>query len=67
MRDLMIAGLEGEEANRTVNGTGSGSVAQSQHTDADGSRTYDMSSKDVVHPVPHTDDSWPLWAPSLSM
>ena len=64
MRDLMITGLEGEETSRTVNGTGSGSVARSQHTDEDGTRTYDMSStsviENVVHPVPRTDDAWPL-------
>ena len=64
MRDLMITGLEGEETSRTVNGTGSGSVARSQHTDEDGTRTYDMTSmsviETVVHPVPRTDDAWPL-------
>ncbi len=63
-RDLWITGLEGEETNRTVNGTGSGSMTRSQHTDTDGTRTYDMSStsviEDVVHTVPRTDDSWPL-------
>ena len=63
-RDLMITGLKGEETTRTVNGTGSGSVTRSQHTDADGTRTYDMSStsviEDVIHPVPRTDDAWPL-------
>ncbi len=63
-RDLWITGLEGEETSRTVNGTGSGTMTRSQHTDADGARTYDMSStsviEDVVHPVPRTDDAWPL-------
>ena len=63
-RDLWITGLEGEETSRTVNGTGAGSVTRSQHTDADGTRTYDMSStsvmENVVHPVPRTDDAWPL-------
>jgi len=63
-RDLWITGLEGEETTRTVNGTGSGSVIRSQHTDADGTRTYDMSSmsviEDVIHPVPRTEDAWPL-------
>ncbi len=62
-RDLWITGLLGEETERTVNGTGSGSVTRSQHTDEDGTRTYDMTSTsvitDVVHPVPRTDDSWP--------
>ena len=63
-RDLWITGLEGEEASRTVNGTGSGSVIRSQHTDEDGTRTYDMLStsviENVVHPVPRADDAWPL-------
>ena len=63
-RDLMITGLEGEETSRTVNGTGSSSVARSRHTDKNGARTYDMSStsviENVVHPVPRTDDTWPL-------
>ena len=63
-RDLLITGLEGEETSRTVNGTGSGTVTRSQHTDEDGVRTYDMSStsviENVVHPVPRTDDAWPL-------
>ncbi len=63
-RDLMITGLEGEETTRTVNGTGSATVTGSQHSDEDGTRTYDMVSTsvidNVVHPVPRTDDSWPL-------
>jgi hypothetical protein len=63
-RDLLITGLEGEETTRTVNGTGSGSVTRSQHTDEAGTRTYDMMSTsvtdNVVHPVPRTDDAWPL-------
>jgi hypothetical protein len=64
MRDLMITGLAGEETSRTVNGTGSSTVTRSQHTDADGTRTHNMSSTsvitNVVHPVPRTDDAWPL-------
>ena len=64
LRDLVISGLEGEETSRTVNGTGSSSMTRSQHTDADGTRSYDMSStsviENVVHPVPRTDDAWPL-------
>ena len=63
-RDLWITGLEGVETTRTVNGTGSGTVSRSQHTDSTGTRTYDMTStsviEDVVHPVPRTDDAWPL-------
>ena len=64
-RDLRITGLEGEETTRTVNGTGSSNVTRSEHTDEDGTtRSYNMVSTstmvDVVHPVPRTDDSWPL-------
>ena len=63
-RDILITGLLGEETTRTVDGTGSSSVTRSQHTDEDGTRTYDMLSTstivDVVHPVPRTDESWPL-------
>ncbi len=64
-RDLLITGLEGEETTRTVNGTGSSNVTRSEHTDEDGTtRSYNMVSTstmvDVVHPVPRTDDSWPL-------
>ena len=64
MHDLVITGLLGEETERTVNGTGSATVTRSQHADEDGARTYDMSSTsvidNVVHPVPRTDDAWPL-------
>lgn len=63
-RDLWITGLLGVETQRTVNGTGSGSVTRSQHTDEAGTRTYDMTSTsvitDVIHRVPRTDDSWPV-------
>ncbi len=63
-RDIMITGLLGEESTRTVNGTGSADVTRSQHTDENGTRTYDMMSTstivDVLHPVPRTDESWPL-------
>lgn len=63
-RDLWITGLAGVETSRTVNGTGSSIVTRSQHTDEDGSRTHNMSStsviENVVHPVPRTDDAWPL-------
>ena len=50
-RDLTITGLEGEETTRTVNGTGNGSVTRSQHTDADGTRTYDMTSTSDIEDV----------------
>jgi hypothetical protein len=64
LRDLTITGLLGEETTRTVNGTGNSTVSRSRHTDADGTRTHDMTVvstwEDVVHPVPRTDDAWPL-------
>ena len=63
-RDLVISGLLAEETTRIVNGTGNGTVSRSQHTDEDGERAYDTTSmsviENVVHPVPRTDDAWPL-------
>jgi hypothetical protein len=64
-RDVMITGLLGEEEARTVNGTGSASMTRSQHADEDGTtRSYSMAGSssmvDVVHPVPRTEDAWPL-------
>ena len=63
-RELVISGLLGEETTRIVNGTGNSTVNRSQHADEDSERTYDMTSmsviEDVVHPVPRTDDAWPL-------
>lgn len=63
-RDVTVSGLEGEETERTWNGTSSTEVARSQHTDEDGTRSYDMSGvgtiKDVVRGVPRDENPWPL-------
>ena len=63
-RDVTVSGLEGEETERTWNGTSSADVTRSQHTDENGTRTYDMSGvgtiEDVVRGVPREDNPWPL-------
>lgn len=62
-REMTITGLVGEEAARTLNGTGTSEVSRSRHTD-DGDRTYEMSGSsthsDVVVPVPGSDPRYPL-------
>lgn len=63
-RDITVSGLEGQETSRTWNGTGTGTIMRSSHTDGTGSRTYDMSSSatitDVVVGVPRSQNPWPL-------
>lgn len=63
-RDVTVSGLVGEEMERTWNGTSSTAVTRSQHTDANGTRTYDMSGvgtiADVVRGVPRDVNPWPL-------
>ena len=63
-RDLTITGLLGDETSRTWNGTGSGSVQGSRHSDESGDRSYDMSSTsvitDVVRGLPRADNPYPL-------
>lgn len=63
-RDVTVSGLEGEETERTWNGTSSTEVTRSQHTDENGTRSYDMSSvgtiADVVRGVPRDVNPWPL-------
>ncbi len=63
-RDVTVSGLEGEETERTWNGTSSTDVTRSQHTDENGTRTYDMSGvgtiEDVVRGVPRDENPWPL-------
>ena len=63
-RDVTITGLEGDEVTRTANGTGSGTVSRSHHSDEHGDRSYDMSVStvmtDVVHAVPRQDNPYPL-------
>ncbi len=64
-RDVTVSGLEGEETERTWNGTSSTEVTRSQHSDENGeSRTYDMSGvgtiEGVVRGVPRAENPWPL-------
>ncbi len=63
-RDVTVLGLAGEETQRTWNGTSSTAVTRSQHTDDNGTRTYDMSGvgtiEDVVRGVPRDENPWPL-------
>jgi len=62
-RDMWVTGLEGEETERTWNGTGENSVLRSRHVDTLPARTYDMTGSstidDVVVPHPRTDAAWP--------
>ena len=63
-RDLTVSGLAGAETSRTWNGTGSGEVSRSQHSDEHGDRSYDMSSSvviaDVVRNLPRDLNPWPV-------
>ena len=63
-RDVTVSGLVDEETERKWNGTSSTEVTRSQHTDADGTRTYAMSGvgtiEDVVRGVPRAENPWPL-------
>ena len=63
-RDITITGLDGDEAARTANGTGSSTVTRSRHSDEDGDRSYDMSGTsvitDVVLAVPRDENPYPL-------
>ncbi len=63
-RDLTVSGLEGAETSRTWNGTGSGTVTGSRHTDEHGDRNYEMSSSGVIDSVvrglPRETNPWPL-------
>ena len=61
---MTITGLEGDETTRTANGTGSGTVSKSRHSDVNGDRSYEMTSTsittDVVHTVPRKENPYPL-------
>jgi hypothetical protein len=63
-RHLVVSGLTGTETTRTWNGTGSGTVSRSRHSDGGGTRTYDITYTttitNVVVPVPRRDNGWPL-------
>lgn len=63
-RSLVISGLEGEEATRQFDGTGTEDITRSRHLDDGTERTYDMTGSftydAVVVPIPGTDPRWPL-------
>jgi len=63
-REMTISGLEGAETSRTVNGSGSQAITRSNHSDENGTRTYEMfgtsSIDNVVHGVPLEDNPYPL-------
>ena len=51
-RDMTVSGLEGEETSRTWNGTGSGLISGSRHSDdSDVSREYEMTTSSLVENV----------------
>ncbi len=63
-RDMMVTGLEGEETQRTWNGTGTGDVEKSRHPEGGAERSYDMTSSavisEVVRGVPRSENPYPL-------
>lgn len=63
-RDMWVTGLEGEETERTWNGTGSDDRSRMRILDNDVTRTYDMSGTllvtDVVRALPRSENPWPL-------
>lgn len=63
-RDFTASGLLGVETSRTWNGTGTGVILSSRHTDGGDTRSYDMtyttSAINVVVPVPRAEGAWPL-------
>jgi hypothetical protein len=63
-RDMTATGLVGTETTRTWNGTGTSDVTRSRHNDSGEERSYNLSCTltvtDVVVPVPHSDERWPL-------
>ena len=63
-RDMSVTGLEGEETQRTWNGTGSSVVSRSRHPESGSERQYDMTSsaviEGVVRGVPRSENPYPL-------
>ncbi len=63
-REMTISGLEGAETRRTVNGSGSQAITRSNHSDENGTRSYEMfgtsSLDNVVQGVPLEDHPYPL-------
>lgn len=63
-RETVLSGLEGEETERTWNGTGTDAVSRTRFDDGSGERSYTMSGQvtisDVVVGVPRSEHPWPL-------
>ncbi len=65
-RDLTVSGLQGNEQQRTWNGTGHSEISRTRVVDGRGSRAYEMSADveidDVVVPHPNNEDKdpWPV-------
>jgi hypothetical protein len=63
-RDMNVTGLEGEETQRTWNGTGTGDVERSRYPEGGPERTYDMTSSAVINQVvrgiPRSENPYPL-------
>ncbi len=63
-RDFMVSGLAGEETERTWNGTSTGEVSGSRHSDENGDRSYEMTGsgtvQNVVVAVDREANPWPL-------
>jgi len=63
-REMTVSGLEGDETQRTWDGTATGDVSKSRHPEGSVIRTYDMEStaviSQVVRALPRVDNPWPL-------
>ncbi len=63
-RSMVISGLEGEEATRQFDGSGTETVARSRHFDDGTERSHDMTGTftydGVVVPIPGSEPRWPL-------
>ncbi len=65
-RDLTVSGLQGDEQQRTWNGTGESEIARTRVVDGRGTRSYELSAEVVIANVvvPHFNnpdkDPWPL-------
>jgi len=63
-RDMWVTGLEGEETERTWNGSGTEDRSRARILEGDAVRTYDLTGtvavEDVVRGVPRAEHPWPL-------
>lgn len=63
-RDMWVTGLEGEETERTWNGTGSEEKSRARVLESGDTRTYELTGTvavtDVVRGVPRAENRWPL-------